>query len=382
MSNSALPIIIMYLLSSSECSLRIITDDSNFVDSYPSSTRWSIGGSNVGGIEILFTMARAKDITVSVPMKLPPQTKWDTMNTQEKALYILNRERYDRGIKPFAGYHSDVSGVAQNYAQHLYDTDTFSHEEDGTPWERLDRVAAIANNKDFFAYAENLAARVSGRTYVSNPAVQSIFNWIYNDAGSSWGHRKFCLATGLSDNNGDNGSEGLIGIGIVEGTDYNYSNWYGYPSSVIVMNAFDPSNGWDKENDKTVSLCEETNPESTRFSINYNDYTISDAQSGLMWTLVPVGQATPSDGINICNNSSHAGYSGWLLPNMAQSASFHLGMDSENRTPPQTFEDCIAESVSDGYIRTKRYTSYRGGNPGDSINFSGGANIRCYRSIP
>ncbi len=54
-------------------------------------------------------------------------------------------------------------------------------------------------------------------------------------------------------------------------------------------------------------------------------------------------------------------------------------MDADKRTPLQWFAHCTAESVSDGYVRTYRGSVLYGGNPGDSINFSGGANVRCYR---
>ena len=144
------PAILAATLHASICSLPVINDDSGFIDTPPWDTNWIMASNYVGAFEVAFNMARAKDSTVNTPMRFPKQEIWETMSNQEKALYILNRERYDRGLKPFEGFNDDVISVAQNYAQHLYDTKTFAHDEDGTPWERLDRVPSIAENKDFF----------------------------------------------------------------------------------------------------------------------------------------------------------------------------------------------------------------------------------------
>ena len=375
------PAILAAILFSSDCSLAPINDDSSFIDNYPSPTRWGTGSTYVTAIEIAFNMARAKDSTINTLMKLPSQAKWDSMNNQQKALYILNKERYDRGIKPFEGYHGDVISVAQNYAQHLYDTNTFGHEEDGTPWERLNRIASIAANHDFFTYAENLSASAMYSSYKEEVVIKAIYDWIYYDASSAWGHRDFCLAKGLNDNSSLDGEEGLIGIGVVTGTQYNYSGWDGYYSTVIVMNAFDPSSSWDHSSTHTVSLCTTSNPASTRFIFDYDNSTITDTQTNLMWTMRALNHKVPDEAQSVCTTTSHAGFNDWQLPNKAQSGIFHYDLDIEKRTPPQLFEHCTAEVVSDGYVRTKRGADAYGGDPGSSIGFSGGANVRCFRNI-
>lgn len=374
------PAILAAILSVGICTMPVIVDDSNFTDSYPSSLSWTMGSASVGSIEIAFNMARAGDSTVSELLRLPGQETWDGMNDQEKALYLLNRERYDRGIKPFEGYSADVSGVAQNYAQLLYDTSTFGHEEDGTPWERLDRVQAIADNQDFFSYAENLAFSASSWAYTEEPVAQSVYNWIYDDAGSSWGHRDFCLAKNLNDNSGKAGMEGLIGIGIVRGTAYDYANTNGYYSTIVVMNAFDPGNNWDHSNTGRVSLCTDAPDRTVRFQINYDNQTVTDSRNGLMWMLRPIAHKELSNAITACNSASQAEFSDWQLPNTAQSGAFHFGMDSEQRNPPQLFAVCTAEIVTDGYVRTKWGSIVYGQFPGDPIYFSGGANVRCVRA--
>ena len=231
----------------------VISNDNNFVDNYPSNLSYSSNGSGVNSIASAFNSAREKDSTVNIPLVMPSQSVWDSMNDQEKALYLLNKERYDRGLKPFEGIDSNVVTVAQNYAQLLYDTGTFGHNEDGSPWDRLNRVSLIKNKKDFFSYAENLYVS-AGTNYTIDPIAKAIYGWLYEDSGSNYGHRNFCFAKGLNDNSGQAGEEGLIGFGIKRGDDYDY--YSGWKSTIIVMNAFDPSNSWNHSTTNKVSICQ------------------------------------------------------------------------------------------------------------------------------
>jgi len=73
-------------------------------------------------------------------------------------------------------------------------------------------------------------------------------------------------------------------------------------------------------------------------------------------------------------------FSDWRLPTMAESKVFHFNMNENGHLPRQLFEHCVAEVVQDGYVKTKKGALKYGGNPGDSINFSGGANVRCVRN--
>ena len=217
---------------------------------------------------------------------MPSQERWDSMSIQEKALFLLNAERYDRGIKPFEGISPDVVGVAQKYAELLYSTGKFGHNEDGSPWERLDSVDAIKENKDFLGFAENLYVAGASNEFTKNPIVKAIYNWIYSDSGSSWGHRKFCLANNLNDNSGENGQEGLIGFGLKEGDKYAY--YPNFKSTIIVMNAFDPSSSWNHDNTIQIA-CSDTfstknntiisTDENSTNSIEENTTTSTDANS-------------------------------------------------------------------------------------------------------
>ena len=234
--------------NSNNCSTLIpIVNDSNFTDTPPNDNIvYSEQGESVKDIEKAFNNARSKDSSISKLLVMPSQDKWDSMTIQEKALFLLNSERYGRGVKPFEGINPDVVNVAQNYAELLYTKGKFGHNEDGTPWERLDRVSAIKENKDFLGFAENLYVEGASNEFTQNPIVKAIYNWIYKDKDSSWGHRKFCLAHGLKDNSGESGREGLIGFGLKQGD--NYAVYPNFKSTIVVFNAFDPSASWNHDN--------------------------------------------------------------------------------------------------------------------------------------
>ena len=72
-------------------------------------------------------------------LTLPSQGEWDGMTNGEKALWLINRERIDRGVMPLHDVEANVTGVAQYYADYLLDNDAWGHYEDGrSPWERLE----------------------------------------------------------------------------------------------------------------------------------------------------------------------------------------------------------------------------------------------------
>ena len=70
---------------------------------------------------------------------------------------------------------------------------------------------------------------------------RAVYNWMYVDAQSAWGHRHCILWTPYNDNNGSNGEEGFLGIGIQGVENYMNMGMYGV---VVVMNVFDPCASW------------------------------------------------------------------------------------------------------------------------------------------
>ena len=74
---------------------------------------------------------------------------------------------------------------------------------------------------------------------------QAVYDWIYDDSGSAWGHRHAVLWEPIEDNGGPVGLEGFLGIGHVRGgfTDP-WSGQYFPNTDLVVMNVFDPCADW------------------------------------------------------------------------------------------------------------------------------------------
>jgi len=171
------------------------------------------------------------------------------MTDAEKALWLINRERLDRGIDALHGIEGNVSSVAQYYAQYLLDNNAFSHTADGRdPWQRLNSNAAINACHDFLSIAENLAVFWTSGTSIPLPVERSVYMWMYDDGDCcAWGHRHAILWYPYNDNSGINGVEGFLGIGRASGPHMGWNF-----AEIIVMNVFDPCSTWVY--DKNVSL--------------------------------------------------------------------------------------------------------------------------------
>ncbi len=212
---------------------------------------WSEGFLGVADIESAFNNARSTEnsqLGTSIPMlSLPSQEEWDNMNGGEKALWLINRERIDRGIDPLHGIETHVTSIAQYYAQYLFDNDTSGHDADGnSPWERLNNDLAIGDCHDILNIAENIAYFVTSGTDIPLPVERFVYNWMYTDKNSSWRHRHAVLWFPYNDNSGTPGMEGFFGIGRANGGPYQgpFSAPWNY-AEIIVMNVFDPCSTWD-----------------------------------------------------------------------------------------------------------------------------------------
>ena len=113
------------------------------------------------------------------------------------------------------------------------------------------------------------------------------------------------------------------------------------------------------------------------FAVNDAKGIAINTETHLIWQNDNIGHGTREEAVTRCEALDFAGITDWKLPTSAQSRSFHAGMNAQGDTPRQAFARCTAEVTSDGYVRTKKGAEKYGGEPGDSINFTGGANIRC-----
>ncbi len=219
----------------------------------------------VADIQAAFNKGRAKDSTISGKLAMPDQATWNKMSDSEKGLYLVNSERCARGIRPFEAVELNlVQQPTQYYADVLAKTLDFSHTADGNTIEgRLKNAGVIVNtNADFFKYGENLAY-FSGSLHgkqpvISEPIARSVYGWLYDDKKNEadpYSHRVFVLATGLKENSGKKGREGLVSFAAAAHK-RNHPTEAGYKQTIefVVMNAFDPKGNWSMGNIKEVEI--------------------------------------------------------------------------------------------------------------------------------
>jgi len=227
----------------------------NAPDSYPTDPKKDIPGADnikdLATLQTTFNNARAQEnsqLGTNIPaLTVPSQAEWDAKNSNEKALWLINRERLDRGVHALHGVETNVTGVAQAYASFLLANNKWGHTEDGrTPWERLEANSTIGACHDFLEMAENLYVAGSSANSFPMGLEQAVYSWMYEDAGSRWGHRHAILWYPYEENGGAGDKEGFGGSGIATGGPYSAAFGTTVPyAQVIVMNVFDPCANWD-----------------------------------------------------------------------------------------------------------------------------------------
>ena len=199
-------------------------------------------------------------------LDLPTQADWDGMSDDQKALYILNAERTSRaGMQagviglPFAGVESAIDMIADAYVDVLIDNDATGHNQPSGNanthgiFARIDNSATLANCHTNIPRGENIAwYGVSAGSSIPLPIERAIYQWIYDDASSSWGHREMALLqdqpldnssglAGFTNDNGDAAHEGYIGFSSKGSSDYDPFTTPTAFSQAVVMQFFDPT---------------------------------------------------------------------------------------------------------------------------------------------
>lgn len=223
----------------------------DFPDDPSSDVPWSAGTSTVGDVETAFNTARASEnsqLGLSLPLlELPSQAAWDAMSNGERALWLMNRERIDRGVEPLTAAEASVTGVAQAYAEWLLANDAWGHTADGSdPVSRMGAHAAIGACRDPLSVSENLAVFATSGTSIGLPVERAVYRWMYDDGSCcGWGHRHAILWYPYDDNSGFAGEEGFLGIGRASGGPYQgpFEGIWNF-AELIVMNVFDPCSAW------------------------------------------------------------------------------------------------------------------------------------------
>lgn len=193
---------------------------------------------------------------------------------EERGLILMNSERESRGGmcgtdstvlgRPFESIEQNIQGLAQYYADYLVNNNATGHFADGmTPFERIANHPQIgdsacvgledsaqSNGYQFLPRAENIASLWTSGTENRMPIERAVFAWIYASKASGWGHREMVLLQntdltyevyGFSDDFGQSGKEGFVGIGFAESPNYDPYNWgWVNHGTVVVMKYIDP----------------------------------------------------------------------------------------------------------------------------------------------
>jgi len=232
------------------------------IKSYPADLindiSWSPTNYNtVSDIQAAFNNGRTGEnsqLGTSIPMlTMPSQAEWDAKSDKEKALWLINKERVDRGVHPLDNTENNIMSVAQNYSDYLIANNGCGHEADGnTPWERINLNSTINACHDFLSIAENIFYTVSSINDIKMPIERAIYNFIYVDISSSFGHRQATLWYPYDDNSGTSGKEGFLGVGRTSGTNKQlcFASTWNYVE-VVVLNFFDPCSSWQYTIDNT-----------------------------------------------------------------------------------------------------------------------------------
>ncbi len=165
----------------------------------------------------------------------PPSNGWNSLNYDELVLYIHNSERAARGLDPVYGVQKELDNVSQLHSDWMLANGVFSHTGDPafgtTRTYKSCNSGCVDQNGSFFAdriksetilnnyqwAGENIAS--TSRSLSKAVIAERVYAFIYRDLSSDWGHRENILLN-YTDNWGDSGSEGFIGVGVSEGSNY------------------------------------------------------------------------------------------------------------------------------------------------------------------
>jgi hypothetical protein len=227
---------------------------------------WSGRTANITTIQTAFNAARRAEetqlsLTANVLGNLVLPANYLTQSPDNQAFILLNAERACRGGVNygdgackgwiFEGVESVVDGLAQSYADLMISSNCWGHTCGGTtPFTRIS-TGVGASCIEFINRGENIAVYATSGSTNAVPAVQAVYDWIYNDASSAWGHREACflqdrsldgnMTNGFSDNHGVAGAEGFMGIGMAGGNAYSAPFGTAYNrADLVVLDFFDP----------------------------------------------------------------------------------------------------------------------------------------------
>lgn len=192
----------------------------------------------------------------------PPAGDWGSMTDVETAYYLHTLERVSRGLTPLEGQLPELDALAEDHSYWLINEDVFSHGGDNFYGESqsyfdcnnqfhfgsspFDRIDSDPNLRGCWETAsENIGIEVSTAPIAINFGAKAIYDMIYRNTNTAWGHRHNVLRQ-YNNNNGNEYTEGYLGIGIASGSNFRAHsmgcvNW-NY-TEVITIKFYDPRPG-------------------------------------------------------------------------------------------------------------------------------------------
>ncbi|MBE0367038.1 Lcl domain-containing protein [Pseudoalteromonas aurantia] len=241
---------------------------------------WVGGGyARVEDIERGFNYARKIDSTVTAKLKLPQQSRWDSMSIHEQALYILNAERIARGLAPHHAISNELNIVSQTYAQYLLDNNTLGHiraHDNATVVDRIVEQLGDINQilPQRWGAGEVIVADQASTTS-SESIAKALYVFLYQDKytyspnpdsfGPPWAHRQGLLI-------GMKGAKGVIGLGIAKGL-YTLSGQQWFANLSVLNTVYYHAPSWPSELGTlvTTDVSEATRCANTSIELPHDD---------------------------------------------------------------------------------------------------------------
>jgi hypothetical protein len=193
-----------------------------------------------------FINARKQDSSVKPELAgtLFPNN-FSNLTWQEQYITLLNQERTIRGLLPINQTIDILNQISTKYSQDLISSNQFIHTlNNTTPQSRMRKIPWIRMCSDFHPYSESLFQfRIFGTLPMdyNRVGLMGLYNFLYNDSSSQWGHRHHLVSNFINDNKSPE-FEGHNGLGIAEISGSELRNGVMLPTKKFILthNSFDP----------------------------------------------------------------------------------------------------------------------------------------------
>jgi hypothetical protein len=279
---------------------------------------FSLSFADVNDVKTLFNNGRRMEEsqfclpTNSIPnLTMPSQSAWNNMNSDEKFLYLANAERIARAglnycqgdgpVKglPFTGIEANIDDIAQTHAEFLVATQSLDEESQAANIDANPNIGGsdceLENGPDcchdsvlFSVYRISFLTldTPSNPNTITTPGIEahSVYSCVYGDGGVDNCRKMLLLQDieyggnpssprGFTDDYGDPGDEGFLGIGLAGGIPHPSSNRTHI--DMMIISYFDPvpqSNGCNYN-------CTSCDPCQANITLNSNQLPSGNIQA-------------------------------------------------------------------------------------------------------